>query len=589
MKRASRPARKRTPKKRPMLPKIWNGLVYADLLSKFTREIEKLAHTNVRTKEELANDRSKKSQMKLAFDSGRKLIRDLDIDQPDIRSAVSKIEGAAKSFESAHKSNIEQLEKLLPKAADGSQMSWPPPIPAHLTINSFVSLSLRIHTERPHLRAEKVMMEAARTTILPVLAHWLCISGRSGMLNEGALKALDESFNGKSTEHALSTDDAWIRVAKVLAKAAKETFGAEASALLEETKQLIEDYRGNPHGGRLWQQMGKLNGTPPGSNLLTVFECIHRLEPGEEGSKSVESGASTYYCSRLRYEAVRLGHYDEEFKRLAAGDIGKIKARIDGMEKANPDAKLSMAFTLSRQALISAGEPHADERKAGIAKLTCDILKSVSDDPNASNKTKEVADRYLLGFMTNPRFMKPFKNMDDLRDRLGTYQARHSKDLDSVPGLLSGVFKARILWAKALGGENIPDNQVIGLYAHACERLLASIESGARGVAFDSEAPIWILPEMSALVWMGDKYSDRPEVMRRIGQDTVRTHNDSERKKLERFANASSILSRIAETEFGIYYHQVHERRRILEGMVKFSEIAQASRQSKNAPNSFTP
>ena len=176
--------RKKTSDKRPALPEIWSGLVYADLLSKFTRAIEKLAIRDVRSVVELKNDSTKKSQSKAAFDAGRQMIKDLNIDNPDVIKAVRKIEGSAKAFEATHKSNIQQLGKLLPRAEDGAQMSWPPPVPAHLAINSFVSLSLRIHTERPNILARQVMIEAARTTILPVLAHWICISGPSGMPKE---------------------------------------------------------------------------------------------------------------------------------------------------------------------------------------------------------------------------------------------------------------------------------------------------------------------------------------------------------------------------------------------------------------------
>ena len=129
--------------KRPLLPDIWNGLVYADLLSKFTRAIEKLAISEVRSENELKNDTTKKSQAKAVFDAGRQMIKDLNIKKPDIITAVGKIEGSAKAFEATHRSNLQQLRKLLPLAEDGAQMSWPPPVPAHLAINSFVSLALR--------------------------------------------------------------------------------------------------------------------------------------------------------------------------------------------------------------------------------------------------------------------------------------------------------------------------------------------------------------------------------------------------------------------------------------------------------------
>lgn len=588
MKKPRRPKQTKPAKQRPVLPEIWNGLVYADLLSKFTRAIEKLAISEVRTENELRNDAVKKSQAKAVFDAGRQMIKDLNIDSPDVITAVRKIEGSATAFEATHKSNVEQLGKLLPLAEDGAQMSWPPPVPAHLAINSFVSLALRIHTERPHIPADKVMLEAARTTILPVVAHWICISGPSGMPNQRAIRALDEAFAKESFTQPVRVEDPWARVATVMARAAKSTFGDDADTLLKEVHLLIAEHRQNPHGGRLWQQMGKLNGTPPGSNLLTLFECIRHLEHTEPPSGDQGKGASTLYCSRLRYEAVRLGHYDEDFKRIAAGEIKEIERTMLELDKLEARTKLGMAFILSRLALISpGGENQAEsERKLQLAELTIKLLRNVADGKGHSPKIKEVADRYLLGFMTNPRFAKPFNDTTELADRLEKYKERHQTHADSIPALLANVFEARLLWARALGGEQLDENgaQIIGLYARACERLLVSIEAGARDVAFDSEAPVWILPEMSALVWMGDEHQDRPTIIRRLKQPGYSTGQADTTEMRKRFANASSILARIAETEFGIYYHQVYERTRILEGMINISRIAEATRRRKKPP-----
>jgi hypothetical protein len=585
MKKPRLPKQAKPAKQRPVLPEIWNGLVYADLLSKFTRAIEKLAISEVRTEKELHNDTVKKSQAKAVFDEGRQMIKDLNIDSPDVITAVSKIEGSAAAFEATHKSNVEQLRKLLPLAEDGAQMSWPPPVPAHLAINSFVSLALRIHTERPHIPADKVMLEAARTTILPVVAHWICISGPSGMPNQRAIRALDEAFAKESLTPPVRVEDPWARVATVMARAARSTFGDDADALLKEVRLLIAEHRQNPHGGRLWQQMGKLNGTPPGSNLLTLFECIRQLEPTEPPSGDQGRGASTLYCSRLRYEAVRLGHYDEDFKRIAAGEIREIERTMLELDKLEARTKLGMAFILSRLALISPGEENQaeSERKLKLAELTIKLLRNVADGEGHSPKIKEVADRYLLGFMTNPRFAKPFNDTTELADRLEKYKGRHQTHTDSIPALLADVFDARLLWARALGGEQLDENgaQIIGLYARACEKLLVSIEEGARDVAFDSEAPVWILPEMSALVWMGDEHIDRPAIIRRLKQPEYSTGQADTTEMRKRFANASSILARIAETEFGIYYHQVYERTRILEGMINISKIAEATRRRK--------
>lgn len=593
-----KPARKARTEAGANIPKIWNGLIYSQLLSEFTRKMEmayeSLDHashagkiskaSNVkeastprpRDKMALANSSAKKSQLFKAFKSGRKLIGDLSKGQPKLASLAGSIDESATTFHSSQIECVRQLSFLLPRADDSGHMTWPPPVPAHLAINAFVSLSLRIHTEKPTLPPKAVMRAAASKTLVPVLAYWLCVSGISGRANFHGIKTLKAAFHGHQLPK-LNEDDpdtlvnelAWQRVATVLQNVSKATFGEEAISLLGEVNDLIEGHLENPHGGRLWSMMGKLNGTPPGANLLVVFECLHEIELSKPADLEQRLHDSTYYCSRIRYEAVRLGHYDDDFKAAAAKGVDSIEEAIKASQGFPPEKKLSMAFILSRRTLLSDDDDQkAINSKQVIAKMTGDLLAEVSREAKGRPALKEIADRYQLGFRTNPRFIKHIPSMEMLEGDLAAYERIATAGNKSVPKLLLDVFKARIAWAKSLAGLKIDTvEEVLVPYASSAEALFKAIETDKKGDAFESEAPIWILPELSVLVWLGDDFGSRIEVTKRLGAGAA-DMSDIHRK----LENASTILTRIAETEFGVYYHHAAERRRIIKGMLHFAD-----------------
>ena len=602
------PQGKRTPSSTAVrttnIPKIWNGLIYSELLNDFTRHLEiayeSMGHVQfsekikgarhynrneppqARDRKAINNSNAKKSQLFKAFKAGRAFIEQVAAGNPKLAAAAQKLKESATTFHSAQNACIHQLSTLLPHADDTGHMTWPPPVPAHLAINAFVSLSLRIHTEKPTLPAVTVMRAAASKTLVPVLAHWLCVSGISGRANFHGIKALKNAFKGLPPP-TLSTDDpdtllnelAWLRVAKVLAVVARSAFGEQAKELLDQVVELIENHIENPHGGRLWSIMGKLNGTPPGANLLVVFECLNEIEGDPSKKKAPRSHDSTYYCSRIRYEAVRLGHYDDEFKLAAANGITAIKEAIKAAEKLPLETKLSRAFILSRRTILSAEDDEASLKvKAQIAEQTYNLLDSITHSTAAESELKEIAERYLLGFQTNPRFIKYIPSVDDLEKRLASYEMSSQATKKTVPLLLSKIFRARLEWAKSLAGEKLDvSKNVLAPYALCAEELFKSIEKNNINGACESEAPIWILPELAVLVWLGDDFGDRIKVKARIGISTEKMSADQ--KKLE---NASTILTRIAETEFGIYYHHATERKRIIHGMLRFADLVQAAR-----------
>jgi hypothetical protein len=420
------------------------------------------------------------------------------------------------------------------------------------------------------------MREAARKTVMPVLAHWLCVSGISGRANFHGIKTLQAAFDGRamppvdtSDPDTLFNELAWQRVATVLAEATREIFGEKSDGMLKELLGLIDNHIENPYGGQLWSMMGKLNGTPPGANLLVVFECLNELHGQKASGKNIGLHDSTYFCSRIRYDAIRLGHYDEDFKKAAAGELDALEKLLEKNAGAPPEEKLSNAFILSRRTLLNAEDDEtAIKRKAVIAKYTFELLRGVSTKSDKDSPIKEIADRYLLGFLTNPRFVKYPLSLDQLEEMLLAYKNQAFSGKALVPQLMWRIFDARLNWAKAISGVEVdPANSVITQYAKACEALFASVENREHRETFESEAPIWILPELSLLIWLGEDFAVRSNIMTRVNHSPEEL--TAAQKKLE---NAATILTRIAETEFGVYYHHATERKRILKGLLHFAE-----------------
>ena len=579
-------------KKNSNIDQVWSGFVYAELLDKFLIDLENsyndLKHFSynkaeldiTRNENKLNSSRNSKSKFLSTYESFLIIIHNLVSKKNNYRDIFKKFEGSARTFQNSQNLLLLHLEKILPKAEDSIKMSWPPPAPAHLTINSFVALSLRIHTEYPTLKPKTVILESTRRTIIPVLAHWICISGESSSINELALsffksecssdKSDDEHLNIKK----LNTDQlAWQRVSKVLVKYSLECLGKdETQDLLSEMLNLINDYRMNPHGGQLWMQLGKLNGTPPGVNQMVIFECLKKIQVSDEVSSALQN-KSTFYCSRTRHSALRLGYYDEEFKNRANKNISDVAADLDKqMLKLTDEDKLARAFILSRIALVNhdnSDNSEAElEKKKLAAELVKKILQSILSNKNGDKNVHLIAHRYLLGFLTNPRFTKITTDTVKLEESLSEFRKNAKDKGDKVSLLLSDIFEARINWARALSGEKINCEDIVLKYAKACNKILSAGDHDE--AQFDSEAPMWIIPELSVILYFGENFCNRP-----LLKDYL---NDDESGISKENINASVILNRIAETQFGIYYHHSVERNRIINGLLQFAEVYQRIR-----------
>jgi hypothetical protein len=579
-------------KKDSNIDQVWSGFVYAELLDKFLIDLENsyddLKHFRynnaelsiTRDKNKLNSSRNSKSKFLSTYENFLNIIHNLVSKKNSFKNSFKNFEGRARTFRNSQNVLLEHLEKILPKAEDSINMSWPPPAPAHLTINSFVALSLRIHTEYPTLKPKTIILESTRRTIIPVLAHWICISGESSSINEVALSffksdcCFDKSDDEDLIIKKLNRDQlAWQRVSKVLVKYSSEYFGkSETLNLLSEIINLVEDYRKNPHGGELWMQLGKLNGTPPGVNQMVIFECLKKIQVTDEVPNALQN-KSTFYCSRTRHSALRLGYYDEEFKNRANKNLLDVAADFDKqLSKLSDEDKLARAFILSRIALVNhdnSDNSEAElEKKKLAAKLFEKLLQSILSNKNGDKNIHLIAYRYLLGFLTNPRFTKAITDTVKLEESLSEFRKNAEDRSDKVSLLLSDIFKARLNWARALSGEKIDCEDIVLKYANSCNKILSVTNHDE--AQLDSEAPMWIIPELSVILYLGENFCNRPVLQKYL--------NDDESGISKENINASVILTRIAETQFGIYYHHSVERNRIINGLLQFAEVYQRIR-----------
>ena len=575
-------------KKSSNIDQVWNGLVYAELLNQFLKDLEKiydqLGHSRYTKDSTVSRDKNKSRVNKFNFNSTYreflKKIKELISKDTKLKNVFKDFQSSARTFQNSQNEILLNLDSLLPKAEDSVKMSWPQPVPAHLTINSFIALSLRIHTEYPNLKAKAIILESTRHTIIPILAHWLCISGQSCTVNDLALNFFKSECNSKKPPvdnldaREFNSDElAWQRVAKALVKYSLEYFEeTETLNLLSEIINLVDDYRRNPHGGQLWMQLGKLNGTPPGVNQMVIFECLKRIQ-GLDEIPNASPNKSTFYCSRTRHSALRLGYYDEEFKNRANKNISDAAADLDKqMSKLTDEDKLARAFILSRIALVDHdtnddSEAEFDKKKSA-AKLLENLLQGILSNKSTDKKVQLIAHRYLLGFLTNPRFTKVITDTDKLEESLSEFRKSAKDNSDKVSLLLSDIFEARLNWSRALSGEKIDCEDIVAKYANACNQILSSADRDE--AQFDSEAPMWIIPELSVILYFGENFCNRSLLKDYLkGVDLVISKENK---------NASAVLNRIAETQFGIYYHHRVERNRIVHGLIQFAKVYQAAR-----------
>jgi hypothetical protein len=492
-------------------------------------------------------------------------------------------------FEGFEKAVDARLAELLPDIFPEENTSWPGALSVQQTLSLYTHLCLRIHSEMPDEDHRKVLEAAAKMVVVPALAFAVYQAGMAGEPQPYAVECLEAIAVGKEQlpmPRTFSTsgnggakpdprrkgdskrvrvarqcveDHSWQRLLVALrgrSVALGETFVRESAV---ECLRMLKDHESHPHGSDLWKSLSRLSSTTPGANDLLVFEALSRMGH----SKPTQEMKARLHCSRTRYEAIASGYYDSEFREMLGRDVATIADHIAMRSSGwGTTEKLAKAFLLSRRCLIpsdSTRDAKLDDqvKMAGMVDGLLSSCRSGNPDPSVNL----LVNRYLAGFLTNPRFVKPSsRNLASIDKSVKDYAAL-TKDCGHSPDTaIVSLFEGRLAWFRMLAGDATLSKEVFKKYAAALKTLFGR---ESRKEMIDSEVPVWLLPEVITLISLGDHLTASED------------YGLSFTKQLKPPAaniNFAYVMQKVGERHYGIYFNMHAELRRICLGAVRASK-----------------
>ena len=575
--------------------RFWSEFVYARVLDGFCQILEDEAKLNKRPGLELATNPGRalrRAQRKRVLDAMRNITGTfsaylkLKPGERSLQKLILKTRAPASSYTTYEDDIIDRLAKFLPEVHAEELYIWPGPLSIGQTVSLFVRTCVRTHCERQDLEAKAIVRQVAFCVIAPAVAYLAYLSSQKTEREypHAAIKEMADGASIPRTNQPRNVDELrWFVLLSGISNAMNTYDGVtfnvdEHCKFFSEVLFLLEEHAKNPHGGRLWQSLGMLSSTSPASADTLLFQILRQFNlSDQEADKKPMVTESRIVCANIRYEVVRNAVYDEALRQKVAAGLGNV-TRTVGDELSQPFKdkqaalrQLQLAFLISRRALLPSSYKQGVDisEEVAFAALAERLLSHNcnSDDIDIS----KIARRYRAGLITNPRFAKDATLLGKMDDAIKQYT-----DVTPLKTLLSRLFEGRRAWMLLLAGKRRKESDVHSYYAEAAQELFQSQDNYGADKAvtnnmrrsIDSEAPVWLLPELATLIRLGPKANSATEYDTSFA-DPRRTRSNED-KRLD--AAATSLL-RIGERQFGVYLNHRSEDLRVKQGMLLASKL----------------
>lgn len=506
----------------------------------------------------------KMSKAKSFFEKAVKVIikvvnEDSKLAETDILKNYSKVIKAIKNEE-------ELLQILLPDFRSNPNGRWPGPVSYRSGINHIVAISIRVHALYPEADTKVILQAAARRIIVPSVAHNLTFLRRE---NNETLNFILKSPHGlnrlKNTQplkisdyKAVVTKDEykvgvrWIRFFNALLN-----FGVQLekfSEMIEEIQQLTSEYEVNPTSSKLWSELSLIASGDLSIDELLVSKVTADLEDklGHSDLKPIVSFAKTRF--ELLSYSYSMKHERECIATKPAATLLECENLLSDLATRKIDINNTVvkifgwAYLWSRFLLLKDYKTIPTKSQIKAAELVENLLREAyRESPN--DTYKKIALRYLVGYLTNPRFIRPPQHIAKALDYL-----KANRD---IPDGIVSMARARIHLhnAAAIGTAKINEyhkalHASLAEYSHTLRSITGAEYSSS---TMDGEVSAWIIPEMRFSIQL-------------LKDSLTETGNDkkSEEYKLERLQKS---LDTIGEMQFGIYFNQDDEDKRLIHGL----------------------
>jgi hypothetical protein len=480
----------------------------------------------------------------------------------------------------------EQLRLLLPDPLSSDERRWPGPISYRSALNHFVAVCIRVHSIAPEAKFEEVMFHVAKRVLIPAAAHNMKFSAKEypsvyrAFIHDDAISLrIGAKLTNNDKTNAIEDLPGkeryfyrkWARLFNVMADSANFMSPERKGELFRFFQTLLRDYEAEPRTSQLWQDLSIIASGDMAVDEIVVSQVLDDVGMGNRDLRS----SPLINCARARFGLLRyaydMQHEAAEFKvrfSYAEGEIESVMMQIVKMpngERLSDELVKKIfgwAYILSRYLLLGrqvdgANANRVAESHQDAARMLCELMDAViRKDAKENSAERLLALRYMIGFLTNPRFRKSF---DKIRSKIrpGVYcsdaveeyiRLAEKEEPNGMPKSIVSMARARVVLHLAIAkeldkpGRSRDLQSALGHYAQILELLASPRDVGV----MDGEVIAWVLPEIYYAVGKLSKSSPGDE-----------GHWESVQK---------AILV-LGEVQYGVYYNPQEELKRIEEGI----------------------
>ena len=492
----------------------------------------------------------------------------------------AKVLGDASQVALAIRNEEELLRLIAPDFSVNPTGRWPGPVGYRSALNHLIAVSIRVHSMYPETKFDVILRASARRILVPALAHNLTFLRRGtpkafnfllksddgiDQLRQG--KLMTKAAAGKLVEDDAVAAETWIRLLNAAYHFARQSV-VDASDLFTEIKRLTLEHEINPTGSALWSELSLI-----ASGDLSIDELlVSRVTTDLQDKLGAAPPRPIVFCARARFGLLRYSYAMTEERELVAkhpaNALKTAKEFLDGIlaqtakKKPLPDEACIRAFgwayLWSRHLLLG----RADDKR-----METPEFKSTQDEAGMllenllyqiyhhAEKTeyRQLALRYVAGFLTNPRFVRP----KSLRANGATKAREYVQGMRvaGLPGGLISMMEARLELQAAVdatGKTSFADllRAALATYAETLESISATEHSDNM---MDGEVAAWSIPEMRYAV--------------ELLKQTVIEKGNAKKSKISELDRIQKALDMVGEMQFGVYFNQEEETGRLEKGL----------------------
>jgi len=488
--------------------------------------------------------------------------------------------GDAKQVDQAIHNEEELLRLIAPDFSVNPSSRWPGPVGYRSALNHLIAVCIRVHAMYPEAKFELILRTASRRILVPALAHNLTFLRRSAPAAFNYLLNSDEGIdrlckghlihkpaNGKLPENENNVAETWARLLNAAFHFARNSV-INADELFTEIKRLTLEHVNNPTGSTLWNELSVI-----ASGDLSIDELlVARVTTDLQDNLGEAQPTTIIFCARARFGLLRYSYaMTDEREEIAKSPIKTLKTAEEfyheivtltskGQKLKDDSCKRAFgwAYLWSRYLLLGRAEDKRMEEsyfrstQNSVGMLLVNLLYQVYNHAE-NTEYKQLALRYVTGFLTNPRFVRPKQLLAGNQEKARNYLQLMRKE--SLPGGLISMMEARIALHRAYSLRGKPDftkalNNSLSSYADTLKSISASENSGNM---MDGEVPAWAIPEMRFAV--------------KLLKETVTEKGNARTSKLRELERIQKALDMIGEIQFGVYFNQEEEVGRLEKGL----------------------